>query len=198
MATIVESDSEAPFSIATTPRSWGIRYSFPWIAPLYPWSVSSNAECQARKHQVPFFKSLVWLDPCLPLLSSCKSTKKKKICKIVDFAVSVDHRIKLKECEKRDKCIDLARQLKKLWNTKVTIIPIVIGAFGKVTKGLLKGLDGFGSWWPSGDHLNNCIIEGGQNTEKSPGDLRRFAVTQSSVKDHQLTLMWKTLMRKKY
>ena len=67
--------------------------------------------------------------------------KKKKICKIVDFAVLADHRIKLKESEKRDKYLDLARELKKLWNMKVTIIPIVIGAFGTVTKGLLKDLD---------------------------------------------------------
>ena len=66
-----------------------------------------------------------------------------KICKIVDFAVLADHRIKLKVCEKRDKYLDLARELKKkqLWNMKVTIIPIVIGAFGTVTKGLLKGLE---------------------------------------------------------
>ena len=67
--------------------------------------------------------------------------KKKKICKIVDFAVPADHWIKLKECEKRDKYIDLARELKKLWNMKVAIIPMVIGAFGTVTKGLLKGLE---------------------------------------------------------
>ena len=67
--------------------------------------------------------------------------KKKKIYKILDFAVPVDHRIKLKECEKRDKYLDLARELKKLWNMKVTIIPIVIRAFGTVTKGLLKGLE---------------------------------------------------------
>ena len=46
-----------------------------------------------------------------------------------------------------------------------------------------------GSWRPSGDHPNNSITENGQNTEKSPGDLRRLAVTQSPVKDHQLTLM---------
>ena len=67
--------------------------------------------------------------------------KKKKICKIVDFAVPADHRIKLKECEKRKKYLDLARELKKLWNMKVTIIPIVIGSFGTVTKELLKGLE---------------------------------------------------------
>ena len=56
----------------------------------------------------------------------------------MDFAV---HRIKLKECEKKDKYLDLAREMKKLWNMEVTIIPIVIGAFGTVTKGLLKDLD---------------------------------------------------------
>ena len=65
--------------------------------------------------------------------------QKKRNCKIVDFAVPTDHRIKLKQCEKRDKYLDLARELKKLWNMNVTIIPIVIGAFGTVTKGLLKG-----------------------------------------------------------
>ena len=39
--------------------------------------------------------------------------KIKRTCKIVDFAVPVDHRIKLKECEKRDMYLDLARELKK-------------------------------------------------------------------------------------
>ena len=34
--------------------------------------------------------------------------KKKRTCKIVDFAVSVDHRIKLKEYKKKDKYLDLA------------------------------------------------------------------------------------------
>ena len=65
--------------------------------------------------------------------------KKRKICKIVDFAVLADHRIKLKEYKKRDKYLDLALELKKVWNMKVTIIPIVIGAFGTITKGLSKG-----------------------------------------------------------
>ena len=39
--------------------------------------------------------------------------QKKRICKILDFAVPADHRIKLKECEKKDKYLDLARELKK-------------------------------------------------------------------------------------
>ena len=67
--------------------------------------------------------------------------KKKRSCKIIDFAVLADHRIKLKECEKKDKYLDLAREMKKLLNMQLTIIPIVIGAFGTVTKGLLKGVE---------------------------------------------------------
>ena len=58
---------------------------------------------------------------------------------------------------------------------KVTIVPVVIGAFG--------------SWRTSGDHPNYYIIENNRNIEKSPGDLKRLAVTQTPVKDHQLTLM---------
>ena len=65
-----------------------------------------------------------------------------------DFAVPADHRIKLKVCEKKGKYLDLARELKKkLWNLKLTIVPIVNGAFGAVTKGLLKGLEDFDVVW---------------------------------------------------
>ena len=99
--------------------------------------------------------------------------KKKRNCKIVDFAVPADPIIKLKECEKKDKYLDFARELKKLWNMKVTIVPIVIGAFGTITKGLLKGLE---------DLEDDSITENDQNSEKSPRDLRRLAVTQTPVK----------------
>ena len=67
--------------------------------------------------------------------------KRKRIYKIVAFAAPADHRINLKESEKNDKYLDLAREFKKMWNMKVTIVPIVIGALGTVTKGLLKGLE---------------------------------------------------------
>ena len=44
--------------------------------------------------------------------SDCRQ-KKKRTCQIVDFAISTDHRVKLKENEKRDKCQDIAWELKK-------------------------------------------------------------------------------------
>ena len=59
----------------------------------------------------------------------------------MDFAVPADHRVKLKISEKKDKYLELARKLKKLWDMKVTIIPIVIDALDTVTKGLIKGLE---------------------------------------------------------
>ena len=48
LATIVKGDPKAPFSIATTPMCGRGHYSFPWVAPLYPWSVPYNAE-----HTIP-------------------------------------------------------------------------------------------------------------------------------------------------
>ena len=89
----------------------------------------------------------------------------------MDFAVK---RVKLKESEKKDKYLDFARELKKLWNRKVTVIPIVIGALR-----INKGAGGFGNKRTSRDHPNYSIIKISQNAEKSPGDLRRLAVTQN-------------------
>ena len=57
---------------------------------------------------------------------------------------------------------------------------------------------GTGELWKnrtSGDHPNYCIIELGQNTEKSPGDLRRLVVTQTPVRNYYLMLLWKSLKR---
>ena len=45
----------------------------------------------------------------------------------------------MKESVQRNKYLDLARELKNLLNMKVTVMPFVIGTFGTVTKGLLKG-----------------------------------------------------------
>ena len=47
LATLVKHDLKAPFSIATTLRCRGEHNSFPWIAPLYPWSLLYNTECYA-------------------------------------------------------------------------------------------------------------------------------------------------------
>ena len=63
---------------------------------------------------------------------------------------------------------------------KVISVPIVTCALGTVTKGGGR---------KSGEHPNYIIIDNGQNTEKSPGDLGILTVTQTPVKNHQLKLM---------
>ena len=45
LATVVEGDQKAPFSVASTPRCRGGCYTFPGISPLYPWYVPYIAEC---------------------------------------------------------------------------------------------------------------------------------------------------------
>ena len=46
----------------------------------------------------------------------------------------------------------------------------------------------------SREHPHYGIIKIGQNTEKSPADLKRFVVTQTPVENYQLTLMRKNLI----
>ena len=48
---------------------------------------------------------------------------------------------KPKKSKKRNKYQHLARELKKLWNMNMTVIPIVIGALRTITKGLVHGLE---------------------------------------------------------
>ena len=49
-------------------------------------------------------------------------------CQIIDFAISGDRNIVIKEEEKIDKYQVLIIELQKVWNVKVVVIPVVIGA----------------------------------------------------------------------
>ena len=71
----------------------------------------------------------------------CYWQKKKKKKKHSQSSVSADHRVKMRESEKVNRYLDLARELKKLWNMRVTVIPIVIGALGMVPKCSEERLD---------------------------------------------------------
>ena len=91
----------------------------------------------------------------------------KRTCKIVDFA---DFRVQLKESEKKDQYQDLARELKKLYESNV--YTNYNWCFWCSRKRIIKGTGGFGNKRRSGDYPNDYTIEIGQNTEKSPDDLR--------------------------
>ena len=116
--------------------------------------------------------------------------KKERTCCVVDFAVPADHKVELKENKKRDKYLDLACELKKLWNMKVIVIPIVIGALGTVTKGLLLGLEKLEIIGQVKTIQTTALL-------RSARILRRILViwgdllTQTEI--HQLRMVWKTL-----
>ena len=54
----------------------------------------------------------------------------KNLCQIIDFACPYDRRVDTKELEKIEYYQDLAQELKKIWNMKVKVIPLVTGAVG--------------------------------------------------------------------
>ena len=58
----------------------------------------------------------------------------------MDFVVPVDNRVNLKESKKGHEYAYLARELKKIWNLKVTVIPVEVSALGTIPKGLIRGL----------------------------------------------------------
>ena len=95
----------------------------------------------------------------------------------------------MKEGEKKPKL-----KKNKLWNLKVAMSSIVIGALGTVTKGLVQRTGGLGNKRTSRDHPNYGMIAIGQNTWE---EFWRLAVTQSPVENYMLWLAWKILEREK-
>ena len=62
---------------------------------------------------------------------------KKKICKIVDFAVPADHRINQKEIKRKISTTILLEN----WNAVEWLCQLWLVLFGTITKGLLNGLE---------------------------------------------------------
>ena len=60
--------------------------------------------------------------------------KENRSCQIIDFAVPGDSRIEDKEKEKIEKYQDLARELRRIWNLRVKVIPLVVGSLGAIPK----------------------------------------------------------------
>ena len=67
-----------------------------------------------------------------------KTINKKK--RTSRFCCSSGLQSESKKSKNIDKYLDLARELKRLWNMKMMVITIVVGALAMVTKGLEKRL----------------------------------------------------------
>ena len=65
-------------------------------------------------------------------------------CQIIDFAIPYDTRVDDKEVEKIQKYLDVVKEVKKMWNMKVTVVPLVVGALGTHAKVLEKRLKNIG------------------------------------------------------
>ena len=59
----------------------------------------------------------------------------------MDLAISADRKVEMKESKKIDKYLDLARELKEQWKMRVTVVLMVDGALGMVSKGLERNLE---------------------------------------------------------
>ena len=100
----------------------------------------------------------------------------------MDFAIPADHRLKTKESKNIDKYLNHARELKKLWSMRVTVIPITVGALRINPKSLEKRLGKL--------KISERIkIIHTIALSKSARILRGVLETR---RDYQLMLVWKT------
>ena len=65
--------------------------------------------------------------------------KKEKTCTHV--AIPADRNVVQKEAEKKLKYKSLCIEIQRMWNLKCTIVPVIIGATGTVTRSLKKNLE---------------------------------------------------------
>ena len=65
-------------------------------------------------------------------------------CKIIYFACPFDSRIEERKKDKKKGYNDLKRELKKIWDMPVKVIPVVVGALGATPKKLKQRLSDIG------------------------------------------------------
>ena len=70
-----------------------------------------------------------------------KNKKKEKTWTLIDVAIPADRNVVQKEVERKLKYKSLCIEIQRLWNLKCTIIPVIIGAIGTVTRSLRKNLE---------------------------------------------------------
>ena len=67
--------------------------------------------------------------------------KKEKTCTLIDVAIPADRNVVQKEAEKKLKYKSLYIETQRKCNLKCTIIPVITGATGIVTRSLRKNLE---------------------------------------------------------
>jgi len=67
--------------------------------------------------------------------------KKEKTCTLIDVAIPADRNVVQKEAEKKLKYMSLCIEIQRMWNLKCTIVPVITGTTGIVTRTLKKNLE---------------------------------------------------------
>jgi len=67
--------------------------------------------------------------------------KEEETCTLIDVAIPSDRNVVQKEAEKKLKYKSLCIEIKRMWNLKYTIIPVINGANGIVTRSLRENLE---------------------------------------------------------
>ena len=80
---------------------------------------------------------------------------------------------------------------------KVTIVTIVIGALGTITKGLLKGLEDLEVGGRVEIIQTTALLKNGQNPETSPGDLLSLKLQRKTISKHWCEKLQKKKKKKK-
>jgi hypothetical protein len=70
-----------------------------------------------------------------------KKNKKEETITLINVAIPADRNVVQKEAEKKLKYKTLCIEMQRMWNLKCTIIPVIIGATGIVTRNLRKNLE---------------------------------------------------------
>jgi hypothetical protein len=67
--------------------------------------------------------------------------KKDKPCTMIDVAIAAGRNAMQKEAENKLKYKSLCIEIQRMWNLKCTIIPVITGGIGIVTRKLRKNLE---------------------------------------------------------
>ena len=97
---------------------------------------------------------------------------------IIDVACPFDIRVKYKEKEKIENYQDLKRELKRIWKLRrVTVVPIITGALGTVSKDIEKWLAEFGVTCRLESLQRAFLLGTARILRKVRGHLRSRAIT---------------------
>ena len=101
---------------------------------------------------------------------------------------------KIEKREKKDKYLELARELRKLWDIKTAVIPDVIGMIRYTHQRMAIETGGTGNKRGIEIIQITVLLRSARILRRVPNTLRRLAVTQTQFRNHSQTRVWKIVI----